>query len=127
VAVLGLIGLASQGELKLPGNGAGGIGGGGSVNVVYRVTGSATGASITFTDGSGNIQQQTGVDVPLTRKSGGDGLQISTHHGAFVSILAQNAGASGDLSCSITADGVLINSGHASGAYAITTCSTTVP
>lgn len=37
------------------------------VEVEYRLTGSASGADITYTDGSGNIQQQTGVAVPLVR------------------------------------------------------------
>jgi hypothetical protein len=101
--------------------------GSGAVTVIYRLSGSATGASITYTDGAGNIQQQTGIAVPLRSSTGSDGLRITSRVGAYVSILAQNAGASGDLTCSIEADGRVVNTGHASGAYAIATCSATIP
>lgn len=105
IAVVGLAILAAQGSLNLPGISRG-AGGTDAVIVTYHVTGSATGANITYTDGSGNIQQQTGLAVPLRPSSGGgDGLQIRSHHGAYVSILAQNTGTSGDLTCSIEADG----------------------
>ncbi|MGO9178671.1 MAG: hypothetical protein ACLQHS_05265 [Candidatus Limnocylindrales bacterium] len=122
IAVAGLLALVSQGQLNLPGGG----GGGGLVTVIYHLIGSATGASITFTDGSGNIQQDTNVAVPL-QSDGGEGLQIQTHHGAFVEFMAQNLTASGDLTCSIEADGVVQNTGHASGAYGIVSCSATIP
>ena len=108
--------------------GQGSIGADSLVTVTYRVDGAATGADLTYTDGSGNIQQQTGVAVPVVRSSdGGHGLRIRAPHGAFVSLSAQNTGDSGYLHCSIEADGVVINQGDASGGYAIVTCSATVP
>ena len=101
IATVGLGVLASQGQLNMQGLPAGG----GLVTVTYHLAGTARGASITYTDGSGNIQQQTSVSVPLTRESdGGDGLQIRTRRGSFVTILAQNSGDSGDLTCSIEAE-----------------------
>lgn len=96
--------------------------------VTYKLGGTARGANITYTDGNGNIQQMMGKAVPLTRSTdGGDGLRINAKHGAYVSILAQNAGDSGTLTCSIEADGVTINTGRSDGAYAIVNCSGTVP
>ena len=83
-------------------------------------------ADLTYTDGSGNIQQQTGRVVPLTT-SGKEGMSFTSHHGAYVSFMAQNNGASGDLMCTIEADGVPINTGHSSGGYAIVSCSATLP
>jgi hypothetical protein len=96
--------------------------------VTYQLSGSARTADITYMDSAGQIQQQTGIDVPLTRKSdGGDGLIIHPAHGAFVSISAQNGGDSGDLGCQILYNGAVIRTGHSSGGYAITDCSVTVP
>jgi hypothetical protein len=101
-----------------------------SPNVVttYKLVGSAKSANITYTDGSGNIQQQTGVVVPIGSVSAtGQGLSFKVSHGTFVSFSAQNNGATGDLTCSIEADGVIINTGHSSGGYAIVSCSAHVP
>jgi hypothetical protein len=98
------------------------------VEVEYRLTGSASGADITYTDGSGNIQQQTGIAVPLVRESSGDpGIQFRVERGSFVTFSAQNTGPSGDLDCEIRADGRVVNSGHSSGGYAIVSCSAEVP
>lgn len=98
------------------------------VEVDYRLTGSASGADITYTDGSDNIQQQTGVAVPLVRESSGDpGIQFRVERGSFVTFSAQNTGSSGDLDCEIRADGRVINTGHSSGGYAIVSCSAEVP
>jgi hypothetical protein len=98
------------------------------VEVEYRLTGSASGADITYTDGSGNIQQQTGVAVPLVRESSGDlGIHFRVERGSFVTFSAQNTGSSGDLDCEIRADGRVINTGHSSGGYAIVSCSAEVP
>lgn len=96
--------------------------------VTYQLSGSATTADITYMDSAGQIQQQTGIDVPLHRKSdGGDGLIIHPAHGAFVSISAQNQGDSGDIGCQILYNGMVIRTGHSSGGYAITECSVSVP
>ena len=99
-----------------------------SVDVVYYLDGTATGADLTYTDGSGNIQQQTGVGVPMVRESDGEpGMRVTAQRGAFVQFSAQNTGDSGDLNCSIEADGRVINTGHSSGGYAIVSCSATLP
>lgn len=71
-----------------------------TVVVTYKLNGTAEGANITYTDGSGNVQQMSGKAVPLPRTSdGGEGLQINARHGAFVSILAQNTGVTRARSC----------------------------
>lgn len=101
---------------------------GGPRVVVYQLTGTAKGASITYVDSSGNIQQQTSISVPMTGEGGGPpGMTIRAEAGAFVSISAQNLGDSGTLDCSISADGAVVNTGHASGPYAIASCSAVVP
>ena len=103
-------------------------GGSDFVSVTYQLTGTSRSAStVTYSDSSGNIQQATNVAVPLRRESGSSGLTIRVAHGSFVSFSAQNGQASGDLSCSIEADGQTINSGHAQGGYAIVSCSAFVP
>lgn len=98
-----------------------------TVNITYLLTGSAIGADLTYTDGSGNIQQQSNVRVPLKRTSGADGIVFAVPHGTFVQFSAQNNGDSGDLTCSIDADGTVINTGHSSGAFVIVSCSARVP
>jgi hypothetical protein len=98
-----------------------------TVTVTYKLTGSASSADLTYTDASGNIQQQTRKAVPLTTTSGKEGLSFQGRRGAFVSFMAQNNGMSGDLTCTIEADGVPINTGHSSGGYSIVSCSATLP
>jgi hypothetical protein len=95
--------------------------------VLYQLTGSARSADLTYTDSSGNTQQQTGVAVPLRTASGSSGILILADSGTFVQFSAQNNGDSGDLTCTILANGVQINTGHASGGYAIVSCSAEVP
>lgn len=98
------------------------------VVVTYKLDGSARSADLTYTDGSGNIQQQTGKAVPLRRTAdGGEGIQFQVRHGTFVTFSAQNQGETGDLTCLIEADGEIINRGHADGGYAIVSCSASVP
>jgi hypothetical protein len=97
------------------------------VVVYYKLTGSAHRADLTYTNASGNIEQQSGVTVPLTNTSGGEGIGFTTQRGAFVSFTAQKQDKTGDLTCSIEADGVLLNTGHSSGGYTIVSCSATLP
>lgn len=99
-----------------------------TVDVIYTLTGTATGADITYTDGAGNIQQQTGVAVPMGPKGhAGEGLRFTMQHGALAQFSAQNRSDSGNLDCAIKANGIGLNTGHASGGYAIVTCSALVP
>jgi hypothetical protein len=120
LAVVGvlLVALGASGHSGLP------SGSSGAKQVTYMVTGSASSINITYTDGSGNIEQQNGVSVPLTSKSGSAGITFTLNGGHFVSISAQNQGDSGTLDCAIEADGQVISTGHASGGYAIASCST---
>jgi hypothetical protein len=97
------------------------------VSITYLLDGSANSADITYTDASGNIEQQSGLAVPLARKSGVRGIEFTAHSGDFVQFMAQNMGESGDLTCTIKADGRTINTGHSSGGYTIVSCSATVP
>ncbi len=99
----------------------------GRVSVTYKLTGNARGANLTYIDGSGNIQQQTGVAVPLKNGAGAPGISFMAGHGAFVSFSAQNNYSTGNLHCSIEADGVEINSGDSNGGYAIVSCTATLP
>jgi hypothetical protein len=97
-------------------------------SIVYLLSGSATGASITYTDSYGNIQQQTNIAVPLTTNDGKlTGLHFPARHGAFVQFSAQNNDDFGTLDCEIDANGTELNTGHASGGYAIVSCSAVVP
>lgn len=99
-----------------------------TVKITYKLVGSATSAPITYTDGSGDIQQATQVSVPLfTESTHALGVSVVVDHGTFVQFSAQNGGADGDLTCSIEADGVVINRGHSQGGYAIVSCSAQVP
>jgi hypothetical protein len=100
--------------------------GSGLVEVTYSLTGSASGADITYTDGAGNVQQQTRVAVPLGT-SGHSGMTFHAHHGAVVVFTAQNVTEGGDLTCTISSEGVVLNTGHANGGYAIVSCSAQVP
>jgi hypothetical protein len=102
------------------------IGGADIGRVIYRLTGTATSADITYTDGAGNIQQQTGIGVPLHSTTGLDGLRVGGNAGYYV-FSAQNRGASGNLSCSIERNGRVYNTGFASGGYAIVECSASIP
>jgi hypothetical protein len=95
----------------------------GAMQVRYTVTGTASGINITYRDGSGNIQQQNSLSVPLTAKSGGAGITFTINRGQFASIMAQNVGPTGTIDCAIEAGGQVINTGHASGGYAIASCS----
>lgn len=125
MAAIALVWLAGQGASH-PGAGNGSDTT--TVFVTYHLTGSAKAANITYVDAAGNIQQQTSVSVPMIRESDGQsGLSIQARHGQYVSFLAQNRTGKGTLDCDIWAAGTVINTGHASGGYAIVTCSATVP
>lgn len=95
--------------------------------VVYGLTGTASHADLTYTDASGNIQQQSGVSIPLNNTSGTRGIRFTVERGAFVQFSAQNAGESGELTCTISVNGTVINTGHSSGGFTIVSCSATVP
>jgi hypothetical protein len=127
LAAIGAAGKQSPGPTSGPaGNGGGNVPTARDyVVVTYLLTGSAPGADITYTDGSGNIQQQNGLAVPLTKKSDHTpGISFPARHGSFMTFSAQNTGESGDLTCAIQADGLTINTGRASG---VVSCSAQLP
>lgn len=92
-----------------------------TVDVWYIVGGNVSGASITMRTPTGISQQD--VDVPLTTKSGDEGLHFTFASGAPVYLSAQNDDAQGSLFCEIEVDGVEVSKNTASGGYQIATCS----
>jgi hypothetical protein len=94
------------------------------VTITYKVTGTARSADITMETPSGT-SQQSGIDVPLVRKSASNrsGISLTFSPGDFVYISAQNAGTTGTIECAIEADdGTEIARVQSSGDYAIATC-----
>lgn len=90
--------------------------------VLYELDGSAASANITYQTPTGMSQQQ-GIDVPMTSKSGGPGLEFKGFgYGDFVYFSAQNDGEYGSLTCRITVDGEVISENTSSGGFAIATC-----
>ncbi|MFB9713986.1 MmpS family transport accessory protein [Arthrobacter methylotrophus] len=96
-----------------------------SRTVVYEVEGTAKVVDITMSTASG-ISQQSNLKVPITAKDSGErGLTVTVNPGAYVSILAQNQGSSGTVTCRITVDGTVVSTVTSSGAYTIASCSGT--
>ncbi|MBO0866440.1 MAG: hypothetical protein J2P16_15365 [Mycobacterium sp.] len=91
--------------------------------IVFRLSGSATEANLTLNFGDGNTSQQNNVGVPLKNKQGEVGLHFEAYPGDFLYFSAQNQDSFGTLNCQIVRDGQVIARSHASGAYAIATCS----
>jgi hypothetical protein len=92
------------------------------IEVVYEVTGTATGVDITM-EGVSGTSQQSDVAVPLTNQSGKPGLHLSKKSGDFLYISAQNNDDTGSVTCTIKADGKVISTVTSNGAYTIATCS----
>jgi hypothetical protein len=89
--------------------------GGTSLNARYEITGPATGASLTYTNASGGIQQN---DVSLPWNT-----SFSARPGQFLSISAQKKGTGGTITCRITVDGVEIQQASSNAEYGIASCS----
>jgi hypothetical protein len=83
--------------------------------VVYRVSGTAAEASITYRNAKGGTQQTAGR-MPWE-------LTFDSRAGNFLYVSAQNQGASGSVSCDIMVDGVVKTSASSTGAYVIAECS----
>jgi hypothetical protein len=97
------------------------------VEVIYEVTGTASGIDITIQNPSGNTEQHNDLSVPLGTKDGRKGLHMTFRSGDFAYLSAQNTGESGSVTCRIVADGVVIESATSRGAYVIASCSGLVP
>jgi hypothetical protein len=85
------------------------------VTVVYKVGGTASRASLTIENESGGTEQFT-VSIPWTKS-----FQVSP--GSFVYVSAQNEGDHGSVTCTITSNGVIVQSANSTGAYVIAGCS----
>ena len=84
----------------------------------YSVTGESGGASITYSaDTNFSIAQETDAALPWSK-------DLTIHRGDFrvLSIIAQKGG-DGDITCSISVAGRVVNTITSSGAYAIASCS----
>ena len=94
--------------------------------VVYKVTGTATTVSLTMQTSDGGTSQVDATRVPLTSKSGKDGLTMVMEAGDFFYISAQNQGSSGSVTCTVEVDGVPVKTTTSQGEYVIAACSGTV-
>lgn len=93
-----------------------------TVDVLYEVDGSATGTNVSLATPTGTVQLNDKA-VPLGNRSAGTrGVHYQMPRGHFVSLIAQNTGSSGFISCKITVDGVVVASNTSSGGYAIASC-----
>ena len=91
---------------------------GGGSTVVYEVTGRDT-ASVTYMKEGFAQEQQTSAKLPFRKE-----LQFEDEVGAFapLSLVAQNNGSGGDITCRITVDGEVVGESTSSGQYAVVTC-----
>lgn len=85
--------------------------------VTYKVSGSANRAMMTYTTPSG-VEQAT---KPLPWQK-----SLKAEPGTFVSVSAQNEGASGKVTCVIVVDGETVKRASSSGAYAVVSCDATL-
>ncbi len=83
--------------------------------VVYKVTGTASGASLTYANAQGGTEQRD-VRVPWQ-------TQMSVQDGAFLYLSAQSDDEYGTIICEIQVDGRRWRESTSSGAYVISTCS----
>lgn len=117
-AIVAIIGVA----LTVWGNAAKTSNSSKTYEVTYEVEGSAPSVNITMNTPTGTSQQQD-VRVPITNRSGTEGLKVTMRSGSFAYISAQNTGSAGVLTCHILLNGVDVVDNTSSGAYAIVTCS----
>jgi hypothetical protein len=94
------------------------------VLVSYCVEGDSTTADITYKNESGDTEQQSDVDVPLTVDDGKPCIRIRTTSTSFLYISAQRGDDNdGDITCAIKIDGVQVAHSRSSGPYTIASCS----
>lgn len=94
--------------------------------VEYHLTGTAVGADLTWSDGSGQIAQAAGKKVPLTDGSGEPmSIDFKASSGARLYVSGQNTGPTGTVSCRIVVDGETVAENTSDGGYAIVTCEAT--
>jgi len=83
--------------------------------VTYKVTGTASQASLTYRNEQGGTEQ-TKVRIPWQES-------LTVKRGAFLYLSAQNEGKSGSVTCEIWVDDVKWKESTSSGAYVIASCS----
>jgi hypothetical protein len=93
--------------------------GGGSHQVKYEVTGTATIVDVTYQNENGDASQLSKRLVPWS-------TTVTVGSGGFAYVSAQNAGESGDVTCTIYVDGTQKESNTSSGAFTICTASGTL-
>ncbi|RYZ89569.1 MAG: hypothetical protein EOP04_06475 [Proteobacteria bacterium] len=81
-------------------------------SITYSVSGSAKTVSVTYQNGEGGSQQESGVALPWSKT-------FSVKPGDFLYISAQNQGESGDVTTTISADGSTLKTSTSSGGYVI--------
>jgi hypothetical protein len=101
----------------------------GTRTVAYDVTGTATGVSLTYTNGAGQTEQASDKALPLTSKDTGEpfALLFEMRPGDFAYLSAQNTGDSGSVTCRILIDGKNFREATSDGAYVIASCHGSVP
>lgn len=82
-------------------------------SITYKIEGTASRGMLTYTTPSG--QEQTTRSLPW-RKT------FRAEDGEFLSVSAQNEGASGTIICTISVDGSVVKRARSSGAYTIASC-----
>ncbi len=94
------------------------------VGVTVTLTGSASSVEVTQQVGHGAGTDQYMADVPLTRKTGGAGLEMDVQSGTWIYFSAQNQDGYGNLKCQLVgSDGTVIDQSTSSVPYGIVTCS----
>jgi hypothetical protein len=83
--------------------------------VTYKVTGTASRASLTYENEQGGTEQ-TEIRIPWQES-------MTVKRGAFLYLSAQNEGESGSVTCEIWVDNVKWKESTSSGAYVIASCS----
>lgn len=87
--------------------------------VVYRVDGSGSAVSVTYsTNGTGASSQANGESLPWSKTESIEDNVLNVY-----SLIAQNEG-SGEISCSISVDGEQVAAETSTGPYAVVMCTT---
>lgn len=97
--------------------------------VIYYVEGTARSATVTIENDTGGTDQRDNLTVPVaSEKTGIHGINAGCFDpGDFVYVSAQNEDDTGDISCRIEADGIVVASSSSSASYGIASCDGNVP
>lgn len=87
------------------------------VTVTYRVEGTSSDASVTYSGRDMNMSQETAITLPWSKDVTIDGI------GKYVSMTASNGDAGGEITCRILVGDRVISEQTSSGPYASASCS----